>query len=222
METTLALWRCIGCGAMGNAEACVGTCEFRKVEIVAVQDYADRLERRLVFEDQSERLVALARAITALAANQNNLGDDYRALQKRARELLRALPCDKEQWDGGALADDEREFVWLCASCGQAEAPQNCLGVCIRRMGEFVRADAYDELAAQREARQGIARELTSLLRQFAWVAPRPGQEERTLAVFRRRAAALAQSFDAISRGLNADEDHDGEEQSRRASQARL
>jgi len=222
METTLALWRCIGCGAMGNAEDCIGTCEFRKVEIVTAQDYADLLERRLMVDEEAERLTEAARAVAALAAPRDNLDGDYRALQRRARDLLRTLPRAEEERPDAAAPDDERAFVWLCAACGQAEAPQNCLGVCIRRMGEYVHAGDYDELADQLQSRQGILRELTSLLRQFAWVAPRAGQEERTLAAFKQKAAVLARSFDTEAPSLNADDDDGGEKQTRRASQARL
>ena len=28
---TLALWRCIGCGAMGNAAECTGSCDFKRL-----------------------------------------------------------------------------------------------------------------------------------------------------------------------------------------------
>ncbi|MCI4677425.1 septum formation initiator family protein [Rhodoblastus acidophilus] len=196
METALVMWRCIGCGAMGNGEACVGACDFKRLEVVDAQDYADLLEGRDEIDEQTARLSELARAVATLTASANDLASEYRALRERARKLLGALDRDVMDLPAPTTSEDERMTIWLCSACGQVEAPQDCLGICIRRMGEFVRAEACDKPAAAIAARYNCVRGLKSLLRQFAWVAPRAGQEEKTRVVFRKKAAELLQSVE--------------------------
>ena len=40
----LTLWRCIGCGAMGNARDCVAACDFKRAFVVDAASHADLLE----------------------------------------------------------------------------------------------------------------------------------------------------------------------------------
>jgi hypothetical protein len=183
----LTLWQCIGCGAMGSADECRGTCAFRKLELVTAQQHADLLENYLAATEQTGRLRTLVREIAAGSENGAHFERAYPGLQKRARELLQLVRQDEIH----AARADERATVWLCTSCGQVEAPQECLGVCIRRNGEFVRSEDHDATAAQADAAQREAHDLISLLRQLAWATPRSGQWERTRQSFRSRAVAL-------------------------------
>jgi uncharacterized protein HemY len=66
--------------------------------------------------------------------------------------------------------------------------------VCIRRNGEFLRADHYAELAARIEAQLRKAHELRSLVLQLAWVAPRAGQWEQACRAFQEKAVELLRS----------------------------
>lgn len=187
----LTLWRCIGCGAMGNSEPCAGTCEFRRLEIVSADEYAELLESFTTVTEQAETLAVVAQEIAALVGNSSDHERVYRRLQIRAREILRLAQRGELSRQLVVTPADEYATVWLCGTCGQVEAPQSCLGVCIRRNGEFVRADHYAELAARFAAQLCTARQLRSLVQQLAWVAPHAGQWERACRTFQARAVEV-------------------------------
>ncbi len=186
----LTLWRCIGCGSMGNAAECLGACDFRKLDVVSAQEHADLLERLAAITDHVEGLTAIAREIAALAEPARDFERGYRELQTRAREILRSTVVAEINAD----AESDRSVVWLCACCGQVEAPQPCLGVCIRRDGEFVRGGDHDKLAAAFGSAHRTAKILTAFVRRFAWVSPRAGQWRQTRDAFRRQVIELLQS----------------------------
>jgi hypothetical protein len=188
----LTLWQCIGCGSMGNAESCEGTCNFAKLELVTAQQHAYLLDQCLAVTDQTEQFKTLVREIAAQTENGDHFERAYRSLQLRARRLLHHVRKDENP---RAAPADERATIWLCASCGQVEAPQECLGVCIRRNGEFVRAEDHDATEARTEAAQQEANKLIPLVRHLAWATPRAGQWERTRQSFRQRATALVRAF---------------------------
>jgi hypothetical protein len=93
------------------------------------------------------------------------------------------------------MAAAERAPIWLCHTCGQIEAPQACLGVCIRPVQEFVRAKHYDELLEQLRIANRQAQELSGLIRRLAWVSPRCGQWDRTIQAFRDQALTLLKAL---------------------------
>jgi hypothetical protein len=190
----LTLWRCIGCGAMGNSEPCTGTCAFRKLEIASADEYAELLEGFATIAEQAERLAVVVQEIAVLGGSSNDHEHDYRSLQIRARETLRLVQQGESSRKLIVTPADEYATVWLCGTCGQIEAPQSCLGVCIRRNGEFLRADHYAELAARIEAQLRKAHELRSLVLQLAWVAPRAGQWEQACRAFQEKAVELLRS----------------------------
>jgi hypothetical protein len=126
-----------------------------------------------------------------LGGSSNDHERVYHRLQIRAREILRLARQGELSRQLIVTPADEYATVWQCGTCGQIEAPQSCLGVCIRRNGEFLRADHYAELAARTEAELRKAQELRSLVLQLAWVAPRVGQWERACRAFQEKAVEL-------------------------------
>lgn len=126
----LTLWFCIGCGAMGNTELCLASCDFRKLVIVSAAIYADLLEMTEHLDDEVERLGKLVRQIASLTPDESGWETTYYRLQRRAREALRT--CDAKLMTplDDSDAAIERMIVWRCATCGQVEAPQECLAVC--------------------------------------------------------------------------------------------
>ena len=188
---SLVLWRCVGCGAMGNNQPCSGACAFRKLAVVSADEYAELLESLFAIKDEAERLEAVVGKIAGLRDVQDNFEPAYARLQRVARECLRSADHDETFWRKPVDPEFEAATVWLCATCGQVEAPQSCLGICIRRNGEFLRADHYLELAAQIETMQRRARDLIALVRQLARVAPHPGQCEKTCRAFQEKAIKL-------------------------------
>lgn len=194
LPESLVLWRCIGCGAMGNSEPCAGACAFRKLAIVSANEYAELLEGFYTIKEQAERMEAVVRQIAALREVQDDHERAYRKLQLQAREILRSADYGETSRQNTVDPEFEPAIVWLCATCGQVEAPQSCLGVCVRRNGEFLSADHYAALAARTELEQGQAREFHALVRQMAWVAPHVGQWETACRAFQEKATKLLDS----------------------------
>lgn len=193
---TLTLWQCVGCGAMGNAEECVATCDFKRVFVVDAASHADLLEYFLSLSEYNERLREFAREIVAETETAERFERALTDLRVRGKALLAQAPREKAPQ---AVPEDERAEIWLCAACGMVEAPRDCLGICVRRTGDFVRADDHDALSARIEKARLEARSLLTLARQIGWTIPRPGQSERMRDALRSMATkpcdALAQEL---------------------------
>ncbi len=191
---TLTLWQCVGCGAMGNAKECVATCDFKRAVVVDAASHADLLEYFLDVSEYNERLRELAREIVAQTETPERFERALTDLRPRAKEALAQAPPEEAPL---AVPPDERAEIWLCAACGMVEAPRDCLGICVRRTGDFVSAEDHDALSARIEKARLEARSLAALARQIGWAVPRPGQAERMRAALRSMATkacdALAQ-----------------------------
>jgi hypothetical protein len=68
-------WQCVGCGRIEASQTCIGICEDRQVELVYAADY--------------ERAAQLVRALATITPREGEWESTYRALQARARELLK-------------------------------------------------------------------------------------------------------------------------------------
>lgn len=134
--------QCIGCGALSTPEPCLGTCVDRRLDLVPA-DAAHALEHRL---RARRALVEELRQLTPAT---------WDALRARARDELRV-----------PLATPDAITAWSCDSCGRIEAPQPCIGVCIRPTTPMVDATVTREHADALER-------LAVPLRQLAWTTPR-------------------------------------------------
>jgi hypothetical protein len=65
----------------------------------------------------------------------------------------------------------------VVSECGRLEAPQPCLGVCIRRPTRMVNAARFDEVRAAAQPDRTAERALEPLARMLAFVRPRRGLE---------------------------------------------
>lgn len=81
MVDTLKVWQCIGCGRIDHPMPCVGICQDRKAEYVALGDYA-QAEARIA------KLEALLRRIAFTSPRPGEAERAWLALQKDARKLL--------------------------------------------------------------------------------------------------------------------------------------
>jgi hypothetical protein len=193
------LWRCIACGAMGNSNPCMGVCDYHKLEVVRSVEYAELLDEATVIMEHLKKLTALARRIAGLPEEESERENSYRVLRDCARNLLREInPTGKAQ-QNRVTEPAEALRVWLCRACGQIEAPQTCLGVCIRPIEEYVRAKHYSELMEQAAAAAGRAQKLRALVARLAWVSPRPGQWRRASRAFQDEALAVLEAPQAAS-----------------------
>jgi hypothetical protein len=158
--------RCIGCGAMHRWGTCEASCTEVEAQLVDAADLDAVVALAARTRDRVAALTAVARDVVAAA-------DPLARRSAAAAALHVAGP--------GALPDPpEPTTVWWCEECGAFDAPQPCIGVCIRRPAAFVTADAY--AAARGAAEAAIARErrLERAVRMVALVRPRPGEEQRT------------------------------------------
>lgn len=187
---TFALYRCVACGAMGAERDCVGDCDFRKLVVVEAEAYADQW---IALETAGEAIAAATPVLTRLAAlaDGESLRAEWSALQAMTRAALRDRPPPAPP---PVAPDDERFTLWRCATCAQAEAPQECLGVCVRPIRDYVREEDY--LAVADSARSVCARldAMRALLREIAWTRPRADHWER-------EATRLSAAAQALRRG---------------------
>jgi hypothetical protein len=110
---------------------------------------------------------------------------DWVSLRERARAALEVPVPEAE------IAPDAVIEAWGCPVCGRVDAPQPCLGVCVRRPVLMADAAGYRELAAGVEAAERRDEALGALAHLVVHVTPRPGQEERTRAALAGRARQL-------------------------------
>jgi hypothetical protein len=182
---TLTLWRCIGCGAMGNAKDCVAACDFKRAFVVDAASHADLLEYFFNLSEYNEALRGFAGDLVAETATPEGFERALETLRLRAKSLLAHAPREKA---APAVPDDERAEIWRCSACGMVEALRDCLGICVRRTGDFVRAEDHDALSARIESAQAENRPFAALARQIGWSVPRPGRLERMRQAARRAA----------------------------------
>ena len=81
MVDTLKVWQCIGCGRIDHPMPCVGICQDRKAEYVALSDYNDA-------EARIGKLENLLRRIAFTHPRPGEAEHAWEALQKDARKLL--------------------------------------------------------------------------------------------------------------------------------------
>jgi len=186
---TVALWRCIGCGAMGNASECVGSCDFKRLFVIAAARYADLLDYCLNLDERNEALRVLARDLHAETGEDERFARALASLRQRAKALLALGPVAAPP---PAACEEEADEIWRCARCGQIEAFRDCLGVCIRRTAEFVLSSDYEAVAARVARFYAEQCALTALARQVAWSSPKPGQTSATRLAFRRHVMGFA------------------------------
>ena len=178
--TRLVVQSCIGCGRVDVPAPCTGACDDRRIELVD----AGAHDRAVAELDCARAALAALTALAARIAVPARGEAAYRALQAEARAALRALPS-------AAATDPHRIAAWWCAGCGRIEAPQPCLGVCVRRAEEAVPAEACDRAVAEAGELRRAAAPLAALARQLAWATPRDGGWDASLAALAERAAPL-------------------------------
>ena len=177
----LVVSTCIACGDRSRAGACEDGCDDVPLDLVDVAHVEAAAARLEALEARIFALRPLAEAVAAGSAG------DLPAARSRARELGR-LPAAR------AATEPEVVQAWGCPDCGRIEAPQPCLGICVRR--PVLMADASEQRALAERAAQAARFEhgLAALARMVAHVTPRPGAEERTWAALAARARSALSS----------------------------
>jgi hypothetical protein len=154
---------CIGCGAVSTPQPCLGTCIDRRLDLVRADQHAAAVAALTALE----AALAERRTLVERLARSAPAEAEWEPLRARARASLR-----------GEGAPDPGDVIttWACDSCGRIEAPQPCIGVCIRPETPMVTAAEHADVLEQAGA---VAHELERLappVRQLAWVTPRSGR----------------------------------------------
>jgi hypothetical protein len=170
----LTVATCIGCGARNRAGECPGGCSDVALDLVD----ADDLQALTAATDAREIRIAALQKLALTLADRTAVG--WKALQDRARAAMRPATPD--------APDIEVIEAWGCPRCGRIDAPQPCLGICIRRPGTVADAREYRELAPRAERAAAADQALSGLARLILAVTPRPGREDATIAAVRARA----------------------------------
>jgi hypothetical protein len=170
---------CIACGAIDSGHTCLGTCREHRLELVAADEHAAAGARLEALDGQLRERRALAEQLARGAPS----GDEWEALRVRARAALRVLAAPAP---GAVVA------TWACDSCGRVEAPQECLGVCVRPVTPMVPASEHAGLLARAEATQQELERLAPLVRQLAWTRTKVGRENDAARALHALAGDLA------------------------------
>ena len=169
-------------GAMGNASECLGSCDFKRLFVIAAARYADLLDHCLTLDERNEALRALARDLHADTGEEQPFARALAGLRQRAKALLALGPARRRR-RSHARRRPTRSGVGALWS---GRAFRDCLGVCIRRTAEFVLSSDYEALAGKVARLDAEQCELKALARQIAWTSPKPGQTSATRLAFRR------------------------------------
>jgi hypothetical protein len=165
---------CLGCGAMGRQERCASCSEHKLVlvdeaELEALQAAGARAARlidvaRLLEDDPPDPTAALAR------------------LRAAAHDALREPPEPPEE--PGTVTG------WWCATCGNVDLPQPCIGVCVWQPTRWVNHALYDRERRRIQPQLDAARRLRRPLTRAAAIRSRPGHAEQNWQALARAAAA--------------------------------
>jgi hypothetical protein len=179
---------------MGNFAGCADGCRMESAEVVPVEVFADLLSQR---EALAEKADLLAPLIERVRAPLPACGDPERAWRSLKDDVCKArtamkIDASPDIAAPGSLEPDTYFEIERCAMCGAVEAPQPCIGVCIRKVGEFVLREPYDALAEDVERLASRCDAVATLVGRICRVAPRDGQWRANLEYFRAEARRLA------------------------------
>jgi hypothetical protein len=179
MGDRLSALFCIGCGRVDIPEPCVGACDERVLDLVLAKECdAARTEIDNLTRNAASLRDLVTRLVSELpepgAPEPDGWEQQLRTLRTRARSVLHDINAE------ASLEEVDRISAWRCVTCGWTEAPRECLGICVRDRVQFVPATDYDAVAETfADAVQQVA-QLSTVVRQFAWVTPRAGEWDRT------------------------------------------
>ena len=177
MAAEILVSSCIACGRVDRLAECTGLCADRRYPLVdaAALEQLEAAVRAL--RAAAADLDAVLDGLDAAPATEDAAARHFAGLHADARAALRRLHADEPAVPADAAVIE----TWRCATCGRIEAPQPCLGVCIKQPAAMVEAGAYaEQRRAAKDAQASLDRS-TGLVRLIASTTPRPGQARLTL-----------------------------------------
>jgi hypothetical protein len=170
----LTVAACIGCGARSRPGECDDGCSDVPLDIVDAGPVDALAEHVKALEARVDALRYLARAAEA----------PLDVLRDTAKTALRLTVPPRGE-------EAHVYQAWGCPRCGRIDAPQPCIGVCMRRPVWTADAAEYRRLARAAEDLADEEHDLAAVARMVANVRSRPGHEEATTAALRRTIAGV-------------------------------
>lgn len=169
---------------------CAGGCgPERKLELVAASELDEVVGLQRGAERRSDELAAVLTRFLALRPAERPPGE----LHEVARTALRAHEEEASAAARTLATELEPTVTWWCERCGGLDAPQPCVGVCVRRQAEWVNLEALERQRAAAHVRLQDERRLAGTVRAITLTRPRPGAEAAHGQALREQAAgALA------------------------------
>jgi hypothetical protein len=125
---------CLGCGAMGREARCEGDCSEHKLLLVDAGEFDALQSAAQLARQRNEAFKPIALALLDSHPSEQACTDAYRAMRAVAHKALEATePYD----DRGDWQAPPAQTGWWCAQCGNVDAPQPCIGVCVWRQTEW-------------------------------------------------------------------------------------
>lgn len=180
-EVTLAT--CIGCGALTLPGSCPDGCaQERKLELVP----AAQLDELTTLTERAETHADALRDAVIHLADQR---DGYAQVAARAGAVLATHGHVDPRLRDLTREPIEPVVSWWCPRCGGVDAPQPCLGVCIRTPMIWANAQRARETRDRAAAILARTDQLVAVLSFVAHTHPQPGQEARHWRAVRELAA---------------------------------
>lgn len=194
----VAIPTCIACGALGREARCEGDCSEHKLSLVGAGDLDELQAAGRSARAEAALLEAVVQRLTGEPPTEVACLDAFNTLRDQARATLGRLGHWDRTRDWGA---PDTALGWWCAECGNVDAPQPCLGVCIWHRLEWVNASLYyaeyercaDELRA--------AGTLATIVGRIAAVSPKRGRCAETWEALQSQARISAGSQPSPRRG---------------------
>lgn len=186
---------CIGCGMMERAGTCAGGCREVRFDVVPAADVDELAAAADAWERRAEALRPIVATLAAGAPAGTPIGSEadaeaaFREARAGARAALGALGAPPP---AAGLDEEPLEPVttWWCPDCGGLDAPQPCIGICIRPQLTWANAALYVPLRERALAARGSAREREAIVRALVTVRPREGAWRRNWQAITGRAQA--------------------------------
>lgn len=178
---------CLGCGAMGREARCEGDCSEHKLLLVDAGDFDALQSAAQLARQRTAALKPIALALLDSHPSEQACTDAYRALRAVAHTALKATePYD----DHGDWQAPPAQTGWWCAQCGNVDAPQPCIGVCVWRQTEWVNLTLYQAGLDRAAEDFRAAPEIGRLLDRLVAVTPHAGRCQDNWRVLQAEARA--------------------------------
>ena len=174
---SFAVMVCIACGRIDRFADCTGDCRDRRLDLVRADDLESVASALSAARESKGRLAGPLAGLREEQRSEVEAEAAYRRLRDEARRALDGLANLDETQPGRAPVAE----TWRCMTCGRIEAPQPCLGICVKHPVAMIEGSDYEAVRTELLDVLDELRRNAALLRQLVFVTPRPGHWSEAL-----------------------------------------